>query len=123
MVYPGSNLLGRYVYYNPQKNSNKFWECTYNPETKRYDTKWGRNGNAPQDTKCGLDAYEAEKKIREKMSKGYSKTETMKVIFEEKLNLKAAVAAQNQAIKDENDVKAGKSTKASSTVKAVRKML
>jgi len=61
------NGCGRYEF--KQGTSNKFWEIQPH-DSGGYIAQWGRNGHSPQDHKI-YNANEAEKKIREKLGKGY----------------------------------------------------
>jgi len=64
--------LGRYEYHDDDKNSHKFWSCHFNERHKTYTTSWGRVGARAQ-IKQGLTEAEVNKKIAEKVSKGYVK--------------------------------------------------
>jgi hypothetical protein len=57
---------GRYEF--KEGTSDKFWQIQ--PAPNGYLAEWGRNGNTPQDHKI-YSAKEAEKKIKEKLGKGY----------------------------------------------------
>lgn len=89
-----SQLLGRYEFCD--KGSNKFWTCIFNTTTKMYDTEWGKNGYGAQGTKRGLSEREAAQKIREKMNKGYKKSNAIDQAFKEKKALVEFVKQHNQ---------------------------
>ena len=66
MIHPDN--LGRFQYYEPSENSNKFWSIRYiKPNT--YETMHGRVGNkAVTNT---IDEAKARERIKDKLRKGY----------------------------------------------------
>lgn len=63
-----ASCIGRYEY--KQEGSDKFYELRIDIKTKEHVVTWGRNGRPPQGEQR-LDKYEAIKRVREKMAKGY----------------------------------------------------
>lgn len=66
-----------FEYHDDEKNSHKFWEIEVND--KFCITRYGRIGNLPQESKKKFESdlqakKEAEKLIKQKISKGYIET-------------------------------------------------
>jgi len=63
---------GRYEMVNQDTNTSKFWHIVYDKSKQVAICTWGRIGNrSPSPKEYTLD--EAEKKIRQKLKKGYTK--------------------------------------------------
>jgi predicted DNA-binding WGR domain protein len=92
------NILGRYEC--TLANHNKFWHVYRDLDGTTYVTEWGKIGAQAQGRKAGLDEVEVERKVREKIGKGY--------VF--KGGFKGTVHGQRAAIVDE-DSKTVRSTK------------
>jgi predicted DNA-binding WGR domain protein len=60
--------VGRYEY--SEGGSDKFYELRIDTKTGEHVVTWGRNGRPPQGEQR-LDKYEAIKRVREKLAKGY----------------------------------------------------
>ena len=63
------NILGRYEC--TLSNHNKFWHVYRDLDGTTYVTEWGKIDSQPQGRKAGLSAGEVERKVREKIGKGY----------------------------------------------------
>ena len=66
------SIYGRYEMKNPSTNTNKFWWVVYDRSKQVVICTWGRIGNQSPPPK-EYTVAEAEKKIREKLKKGYVK--------------------------------------------------
>lgn len=62
------HMLGRYEY--SDETSNKFWKIVESKRPGHYEATWGRIGTAGQGQTV-YEAIQAQKKINEKISKGY----------------------------------------------------
>jgi predicted DNA-binding WGR domain protein len=60
---------GRYEFV--QGTSAKQWTIYFDKASGKYITEWGKIGQQAQGRKDGLSEVEAQKKIREKLNKGY----------------------------------------------------
>ena len=66
------SIYGRYEMRNPASNTRKFWHIVFDKSKQVAICTWGRIGNnSPPPME--YDLSKAEKKIREKLKKGYSK--------------------------------------------------
>ena len=63
------NILGRYEC--TLSNHNKFWHVYRDLDGVTYVTEWGKIDNPAQGRKAGLSEGEVERKVREKLGKGY----------------------------------------------------
>jgi len=66
------SIYGRYEMRNPATNTSKFWWIVFDRSKQVAICTWGRIGNSSPPPK-EYTVAEAEKKIREKLKKGYSK--------------------------------------------------
>jgi len=92
------NILGRYEC--TLANHNKFWHVYRDLDGKTYVTEWGKIDSQAQGRKAGLSAGEVERKVREKISKGYTFVG----------GFKGTVHGQRAALHDEDSLRV-KSTK------------
>ena len=67
------SFLGRYEYTNYAENSNKFWHIIFNTSTNEYIVHYGRIGKTG--TMIIYPENVAQRKIKEKINKGYVKKE------------------------------------------------
>jgi len=65
-------VFGRYECIDPSKNHNKFWHIVVDRTNNKVYATWGRIGNRSPTPKEYTIA-QAEKKVREKIKKGYVK--------------------------------------------------
>jgi len=71
---------GRYEMVNRSTNTNKFWWVVFDQSLQKVICTWGRIGNSSPEPKL-YTIEEAEKKIKQKLKKGYKKVEG----YEEKI--------------------------------------